>query len=226
MPNTISEIVEATQALVGEVAGIGVQTYGEDVMMKHAIRAFNVLHAKYPWDEYRQWFQLTLDGTTGRVTSNNSFDYVREFGDFLTIQPTGTSHEIALLHNRENPFVLNGSGYPSRYTSVPVTDADWQAKRLQFYPLTSTGTLDICTRVYPAPVDQELEAGSIIHLDKDMVTFATAFQVLAFDDTNSNALDIVRNMLDIRYNDLTANRAAKPMAISGGSGIPTNWTER
>lgn len=226
MPATISDIVVATQSLVGEVAGIGVQTYGEDTMTRNAIRAFNVLHTKYPWDEYRSWIQMTLDGVTGRASTDNLFDYVREFGDFLQICRTGTTGEIPLLHNKENPFVFNGSGYPVRYTSVPVSDANWQKKRLQFYPLTSSGTLDVLVRTYPVKVDTEMDQDTIVYLDKDMLTFATAFQTLAFDDTNANALDVVRNMLDIRFNDLTANRASKPMQVSGSSGVPSNWFER
>lgn len=225
MPVTVNDVVTDAQELVGEVAGIGVQTYGEDIMIKHAIRGFNMLHTKYPWDEYRKWFQLALDGTTGRFTANNSFDNVRDFGDFLIIKPTGQTQEIPVLHHRENPFAFAGSGYPRRYTSVVATDANWQAKRLQFYPVAATGTLDVCCRMYPVAVTAQIIGTTSLHLDRDLLVYATAFQALAMDDTNSNAMDTVRSMLDNRFNDLTVNRASKPMQVSGGNGIPTDWTE-
>lgn len=221
----ISDIVTAAQELMGEVAGVGVQTYGEDITIQHAIRAFNMMHMKYPWDEYIEWKQLILDGVTGRLTTSNDFDYVRDFGDFISVQPTGTTWELSVLGHKENPFALDTGTTVRRYTSIPVTDASYTTKRLQFWPKASTGTLDIQVRVYPKKITEVMDADTVVYLDKDLLVYATTFQHLALDDTNSNALNIVQNMLEVRYNDLTNNRANKPIQISGGSGIPAQWSE-
>lgn len=224
--STVSEIIEAAQKLIGEVAGIGVQTYGESITLDHVKRGFNMMHTKYHWSEYIEWMQLTLDGTTGRLTiPSNNFQFVREFGDFITIQPTGTRYEVPMLAKRENPFTFTNSTYPTRYKSIPVSDADFATKRLQFYPVTCTGTLDIQVRVYPVAFGSEIDSDTEIHLDHDLMTYTAAFQHLAFDDTNQNALNVIQNMMETRYNDLIANRADKPLQVSGGAGIPSTWQE-
>jgi hypothetical protein len=224
MSATLGDILSDAQGLIGEVAGIGVQTYGEGTMLAHAIRAFNLLHSKYQWDEYLSWMQVTLDGTTGRISANNTFDYVKDFGDFLVVQPHGSSWEVPVLAKRENPFCFAGSRI-ARYGSVPASDTAFITKRLQFYPLTTTDTLDILCRVHPVKITDIMTEDTVIHLDRDLVVYGAAFQALAFDDTNANAQSVVQNMLEVRFTDLTGNRAMKPISISGGSGIPTQWSE-
>jgi hypothetical protein len=224
MSVTLSDIISDAQGLVGEVAGIGVQTYGEGLTLAHAIRAFNLLHSKYQWDEYLSWMQVTLDGTTGRISANNTFDYVKDFGDFLVVQPHGKSWEVPVLAKRENPFHFAG-GNLMRYTSVPASDAGFVTKRLQFYPLTTTDTVDILCRVHPVKITEVMTEETVVMLDRDMLVYGTAFQALAFDDTNANAQSVVQNMLEVRFTDLTANRAMKPLSISGGHGIPNSWSE-
>ena len=67
MSATIREIVNQALTVVGEVSGPGVQMYEDDRMKADAVRAFNMMFKKYPWQQYLKWFTVALDGTTGRT---------------------------------------------------------------------------------------------------------------------------------------------------------------
>ena len=67
MSATIREIVNQALTVVGEVSGPGVQMYEDDRMKADAVRAFNMMFKKYPWQQYLKWFTVALDGVSGKT---------------------------------------------------------------------------------------------------------------------------------------------------------------
>ena len=98
MSATIREIVNQALTVVGEVSGPGVQMYEDDRMKADAIRAFNMMFKKYPWQQYLDWFTVTLDGTTGRPNTG-PFNQVLDFEDFIAVHSDGANSPVA---NRSN----------------------------------------------------------------------------------------------------------------------------
>lgn len=223
MSATIREIVDDALTVVGEVSGAGTQTYSEDRMFSDTVRAFNLLFKKYSWEQYRQWFQLTLDGTTGVITTD-AFANVRDFEDFYSVHPDGQQNPLPILPRRLNPFTLTGGNTLQYWGSLPATDAKYPLRRLQFWPKTSVGLINVLARVYPIATGEDWDWEDVMYLDKDMMVNGVAYMTLSSDDLNASAADAQRQMMEMRYKDIIAALADKPIAINGsGANIPTQW---
>jgi hypothetical protein len=222
---SIREIVNDALTVVGEVAGPGVQVYEDDRMKADAVRAFNMMFKKYAWDQYLNWFRVTLDGATGKITTDD-FAQVKDFEDFIAIHRMNESFPLPILPKRQNPSVLTGSRV-LYWTSLIATDPKYELRKLQFYPLTSVGSLDIHAKVYPLkPPAIQFDWADKFFLDKDMLVYATAFMTLSGDDLNAGAADIVRNLMEMKFRDVTGALASHPIPIRGEHTFPMRWTER
>lgn len=230
MSGTIRKIVDDALVIVGEVAGVGVQTYGDDRMFADAIRGFDMMFKKYYWDQFLHWDRLALDGTLGIVTTNDLAG-VRDFEDFSSVHRDNEQPQLPVLARKVNPFASFPSGGSVLcYTSLASTDANFFTRRLQFYPKTATGFVNICSRKYPAlapdgtPGDWDWEDD--MFLDRQLLAYATAFMTLVGDDLNSGAASVIQNLMEGRYKDITGALAGRPLALSPMANIPRRWSER
>jgi hypothetical protein len=132
---------------IGEVAGSGVQEFSDDRMMEDAVRSFNLLFKKRFWEQYIKWYQLTLDGVLGVVTTN-AFEKVLDFEDFAAVFRDGESTPLPKKTFKTNPYLLTGNKV-MYWTGLNALDANYVMKKLQFYPVTATGKVVVAAREYP-----------------------------------------------------------------------------
>lgn len=227
MAKTIREIVTDAQELLGDVPGAGVQTYADDRMMRDCIRAFEMFHKKYPWEQFTSWTKCPLDGTTGKIV-DPIFQHLKDFEDILAVFPEKSNFEIPVLDRRRNPDTLTGSR-GLFWTSLPTIDPDYQYKRIQLIPATSTQSIVVCWRHYPrsfgttgqmSPWDWD----DVMDLDDAMLVHAVAWLTLSSDDINSNSAQDQQNLADDRFNEVTMNLARRKLTPSpSGGGIPNTW---
>lgn len=218
---TIREIVDDAQEIIGEVAGSGTQTYGEDQLMKHAIRCFDFVWKKYPWHQYVEWTEHDLDGVLG-IVDEDAFTHVRDFEDFLAVYPSTSDKELPLLPRSTNPFRLSGSRMLF-WTALPATDDNYATRRLQFWPKTAEGSVNVCARIYPTlPLTWDSE----LFLDKTILVHGTAFMSLSGDDVNPQSAMTQRSLMEDRFNTITGALAGRPIALRGSMGVPTDWYQR
>jgi len=224
---SIREIVNAALTVVGEVTGPGVQMYEDDRMKADAVRAFNMMFKKYSWRQYCKWFTITLNGATGKPVTS-PFEQVKDFEDFLAVHADQSAHPLPILPARINPATMNTSNArPAYWTSLDVTDPDYARKKIQIYPLTSIGIVNVLAKVYPlVPPEVSFDWEQIFYLDTDMLVYATAFMTLSGDDLNAGAADTVRNLMEMKYKDVMSALASHPIPVSGDSSIPFYWHER
>lgn len=224
MSATIREIVDSALTVVGEVSGPGVQMYEDDRMMEDAVRAFNMMFTKYPWQQYLQWFRVQMNGLTGRIIEQ-PFAQVRNFEDFIAVHHDGCSQRLPIAPTRMNPFSLTASGAQAMFwTSLNATDPDYVKRKLLFYPATATGYVNVLARIYPlVPPKIQFDWTDVFYLDKDMLVYATAFMTLSGDDLNAGAADVIRNMMEMKYKDITAALGNHPIPVRSDSSIPFQW---
>lgn len=224
MSGTIRQIVDEATELIGEVSGVGVQQFDDDVLFRHAIRGFNLLFKKEHWANYRQWFTVVLDGTTGVITTD-AFEQVIDFDDFIGVYIAGEKLPLPTLSKNVNPNTITGTRVRC-YTSLPVTDAKYVKRKLQIYPLASTGSLNVHARVYPlVPPALDWAFTDTMHLDKDMLVYATAFMALIGNSLNPDAANVCKELMEMRFTTVTAGLSSQPIPIEGDSQIPNQWTE-
>lgn len=227
MSATIREIVDGALTVVGEVSGAGVQQYEDDRMKADAIRGFNMMFKKYEWQQYMQWSTIVLDGVLG-IPTTGPFAQVKDFEDFVSVHRDGESMRLPILSGRINPSSLAVSGTRVLFwTSMNSVNPLYDLRKLQVYPITSTGNLNVLAKYYPlVPPATQFDWGDRFYLDQDMLTYATAYMTLAMDDLNAGAADVVRNLMEMKYKDVMAALAKHPIPVSGNSTIPNYWAER
>lgn len=224
MSATLSQVVQDALVIIGEVAGAGVQMYGEDRLRADTIRAFDMLFKKNWWDQYLSWDTVILDGATGGITTD-AFANVRDYEDFYSINRAGTSNPLPVLSKRLNPSTLTGSR-AMFWGSLPATHANFLARRIKVYPAASVGSIDVLSRVYPIPNGQEWADSTRIDLDRNMLAYGGAFLTLATDDVNPAGATVAKTMMEMYYKTARNALAGRPMPIEGvTSDIPQNWFE-
>jgi hypothetical protein len=228
MSATVRDIVTDAQSVIGEVAGAGVQAYSDDRMKADAVRGFNMMFKKYRWHQYRKWQNATLDGVTGLVTAASDFSKILDFDDFISIHRDGERKPLPILPVTLNPSTLGISGTRVLYwTGLHSSDANYKKKKLQFYPITATGIVNIQAMVYPLdPFASNWDWTDVMYLDKDLLVYATAFMTLSGDDLSPGAASTVQTLMDMKFSDITKALASHPIPVSGGTDIPYYWQER
>ena len=227
MAKTVREIVTDAQETLGDVPGAGVQTYGDDRMFRDCIRAFNIFHKKYPWDQFMSWSMVGLDGISGKIV-DPVFQHLRDFDDIFSVFPENSNRELPILDRRRNPNTLKGTS-GMFWTALPTIDPDYQFKRIQMIPPTTTGKIVIAWRHYPRSftADGKMQAwdwDDVMDLDDDLLIHAVAWMTLSNDDINSNAAQDQQNLADDRFSEITMGLARRKITPSGsGGGIPYNW---
>lgn len=227
MSATIREIVDAALTVVGEVTGAGVQQYEDDRMFDDAVRGFDMMFRKYEWRQYLSWFTITLDGILG-IPTTDAFRNIKDFEDFVSVFRDGENTPLPIMPVRVNPSSLGLTG--SRvlfWSSMNATNANYAGRKIQFYPATSIGDIQVLAKVYPLTYPAtEFDWEDELHLDKNLLAYATAYMTLSGDDLNAGAADVVRSLMEMTYRDIMAALAKHPIPLSSNSSIPNYWSER
>ena len=219
---TAREIVTGVQTVIGEVAGAGVQLFTEDALLAHLQRTFNLVFIKYPWKRYTASTTITLDGVTGRCTEEKPFEAVRGEEDIIGVYRENEGRQLPMAPARINPKSLGSGNKVMYWTEIPVSEvADFQNKRLQFYPLSSVGFVDVTYRLHPGRFVWE----SKIYIDQDLLEYGTAWQALEDEGTNPAGAGKAQTLFDLRWRDLMKAFGDHPNRIVRGDRIPTQWHE-
>lgn len=198
---TVTNLITKVQHEIGEVAGDSVQIYSEDRILDKLKQCFNLVYTKYGWPHYTEWMELSLDGTTGKITTN-AFQNVKGPEDLLFITRAGENKQLGLLPSDVNPFVLSGTNI-AYMSYLPVTDSDYGNKIIQFWPKTATQDVVVKARIYPTTFNSNTE----LWLDEDMLVYGTSWMILADEGLNPDSVDKNKELFDMRYGDIIASFA-------------------
>jgi len=221
MSVTIQQIVQDALGILGEVSGVGTQLYSEPRMIKDAGRAFNMLFKKHWWRQYTEWFRCTLNGTDGIITTD-AFGQVLDFDDFASVSREGQSASLPTLPEAMNPSIVSGTT-AQFWTSLSVVHPQYNARKIRILPFASVGNIDVKARVHPLTVGQDWANATILHLDRDLLAFGTAFTALSGDDINPQAKTDVQAMMDSKYRDIMNSLANQKTAFAERTTVPNNW---
>lgn len=221
MTVTIREVVDDTLTILGEISGAGVEQYSDDILFNNCIRAFDLLFKKYAWDQYTDWFSLTLDGVTGKVTTA-PFTNVRDAEDIISVRRDKSTTSLPILGQRLNPYSITGAT-PLFWKTLPVTDPDYKLKRFKIYPITATGIINVQARIYPKAQGVAWDWDDEMQFDLLLLSSATAYQALVSDETNAGAAEAQRLMMEARFADIKGQLADRPISSTSHPDIPNEW---
>lgn len=221
MTYTARDVVSEVERLVGEAAGAGVQIHAEDGMLETLNRVARLVMTKYSWDFLIQWHEVTLDGVTGLITSEEEFVDVVGLENFLNIYKEGSEQPIPRISRSANPFKNHGTDIRG-WQELPYTHEFYEGKRLQFYPKTSTATLNIQTRLDPTPFVWD----DVVPFDRDILVAGVAWQVLIGDDLNPGLAEGQKAFMDEKFATIVKALALQPTSSGTLPRIPTDYYTR
>lgn len=174
------------------VTGTSVQVYNEPIINDYIQRGFDHMFTKRFWDHLTTTTFHTLDGTAGVIT--DAISGIENLTDIKWIRcdPYTPDDEIYYFH--DGLFDTDKMGY----SSIEFGNTQYEDKRLQFYPKTSTANIAIRARRKP----DDFQENDIIPFDSlALVHFVTA-SVLAIDGMNPSAQARQDALFDDRYETL------------------------
>lgn len=214
---TKTQLVQDIIASIGEVEGTSVQTYAEprvDVMLE---QIFGIAFRKHWWPQYMVWYERTLDGTLGLVTSN--INTILDIRDIRVIIPAGQEKAIPQLPPFKNPFNITGTR-PRYFESLPVTNASFANKLVQIWPKTATGDIKIHARLYPT-----ITADTVLYLDDKLLVNGAAWLILDDEDINPNAATNRERLFNEIFANIMKDYGELPIEYSAcpNDSYMTNW---
>ena len=201
------------------VAGTGTQIYAEDTLAEMIQHKFDVLFDEAFWPQFSTWYQWTLDGTLGVVTTDLT-DIVKRFEDIQVIFPENSNTAVTKISNlTTNPFELSGTT-PIHYEALGATFTNKTTRVFRVWPLASTGDIIIRVRTKPATFSSTDE----IDFDDQALILGAAFDYLEDDGVNPNATKKFQDLFESRVNQLKDNFNSGPISLDPVTAIPQSFS--
>lgn len=219
MPIQFDKLVQKVIREIGEVEGTSVQTYSEPRVEDKVRQAVRFVMRKYWWDNYMQWFQFSLDGMNGIITDSTGLTNVKDILDVRAVFIDGGNVRVTRIPEGKNPFTITGTKV-IYYDSLPVTDPNYAARKLQFWPKTATDNIVIHARLVPT-----IQNNTVLHLNEDLLTYGAAWLILEDEDLNASAAAKNKTMFDQTFQDLMLAYGDQPIANPYGQRTQDHLTE-
>lgn len=207
------ELLLSVQQDIGLVSGTAVQTYSEPQIYRGLQLMFNMMFRKRFWDHLTDWYQLTLNGTSGLFTTDiNSI--CAGFEDIEQIWTSDFARQIVKPFDTSYKQVNGGAAL---YYTPLIYDADdttnkFAKKVIQFWPITATDTVAMRIRKKPADFTPE----DVVPFPDDIISMGTAWRVLSMDGINPSAAQAAEKMYEILYSDYVANLGTDEIGYGSG----------
>jgi len=218
---TLSDLITGIETELHQVAGPATQIYGQDMLIARINDAFITFFEDKStiWKRFLDFTSYTLDGTTGKATTDVSATY-KEYDHIVAVYPADSDHPLVKWNTRRNPSLISGS------SPVMVKPTSTATKIFQVLPLTATGNVTVLGRVRPAgwPYD---DLDEVVEFDYLAIQHFVVWQELADEGANPSKAEDALNLFKNRWSQLVANQGQEPISYNGGSGqIPTQWRDR
>jgi hypothetical protein len=217
----IGDVVQDALGILGEVTGVGTQLYSEPRMVKDAGRAFNMLFKKHWWKQYTYWVTVPLGGGSGTIAAD-VFMQVIDFDDFAAVHRENQSKGLPTLPEDMNPASLSGTT-AQFWSSLDALDVNYPNRKIRIFPKSAEGKIDVRARYHPLASGSPWSTIQVVHLDRDLLAYGTAYMALSGDDLNPQAKADVQAMMDSRYKDIQNALANQKIAYAERTSVPNNW---
>jgi len=195
------DIVSDVIVELSQVPGIATQIYASGRIMQHVQDAYQLeIDGDIWWPGYMCFVTSTLDGTTGRLTSDlvGPISTIDSYEDVVTVWPSGSNRKLRELPQSINPYTLQ-SGPGPFYLSPDMAVA---ARPFRVWPQNSTGDVVVFGSQHTAlPFDNT----TTVYIDRLLLTYDAAWMYCVDDGTVPAQVQ--------KFQMLAAKRRQQVMAI-------------
>lgn len=207
----MSDLITDVEVALYQNAGPSAQIYTAAVLQQMIQDAFDAIFIKRFWHYFNVREQLTLDGTTGKVTVAPTS--LKFYEDVQYVFCTNSRRPIPVLSSMYN--TLNMAGTTPRFI-----EASGDSKLVKIYPLTSTGTVLLVGRRRPAAYG----TSDTVEFDSTCLKHFTVFRYFADDASNVASMGVHQGLFEARLNELVLADQQFAIALDNrSSSVPTDW---
>lgn len=208
------DLIQQTITDLSMVSGSDVQTYAEDSIAQKLMDAFQLVIVEEWWPDYMQWGQCTLDGVTGRSTTDLP---ITRYSDIRAVYRGNTDEQLKALPSMINPYRIV-STRPLFITADTVV----ANRPFVVWPLNVVETLSIHMRVVPDTFDLDDD----VKMDGLLLRYGAAWMYSEDDATAPGAIGKFQGLFNERLKQMRVNLSNIPLALDYAQN-PTNteWFE-
>lgn len=197
---------------IGLVAGTAVQTYSEPLIYASIQTMFDMMFRKRFWDHLTDWYQFTIDGTTGLLVDD--IDTIcTDFNDISQIWIEDFARPVVKPAAVEHMQVTGSDALyytPLKFNSSPTST--FIKKVIKFWPITSVNLVNMKIRTKP----DDFVPDDIVPFPSDIIAMGAAWNVLESDGINPPAAAKAQQLYDILYRDYIASMSEDVIGHGGG----------
>ena len=214
MSIVVSALVTRVEKRLRIVAGVSAQLYAEDTIAHSIQTSFDRLFKIRWWPMYSDQTTWTLDGTTGRVTTDLTA-LIKTFTDIHRIWYDEDESPLMRLPSDKRPDKVTGT--KARYWE-PLKQTPTRVFRV--LPITTTG--DVHVRYKTKPDDFLIT--DTIYLDPLLLELAAAYEYVVTDGANPGQAEMLLGMLKQHFAVVDAEQDDDYIELVRGLGnIPNVW---
>ena len=223
MPTLVSDIMADVITELSMVTGVSTQIYAAPRIQQHVQDATIMLMDDMWWPQLMQWYSVTPDGITGRITSDLASSLlnhkVTRFQDLEAVYPYTTNKRVTIIPPGQNPFILSGTA-----TAYITPDATYPLRPFSVWPLTAAETLAVHARAYPV---LPLSTTDTVYLDRLLVTYMASYMYAEDDGTNPGQIAKFKAMFEKRLQQVTASWQQQSIRLDPRFPLANDqWSER
>lgn len=226
---TVGDIVTSTITELSQSPGTSTQIYATPRITQYVQDAFDFCFEATWWNAYTGWATGTLDGTTGRLTTDipltglpSTIAFITRYIDIGDTFVGGSNQLIRELPKALNPDTITAStGATPIYKSPDMTNPE---SPIRFFPTNATGTVSMFVRQNPL---HPFALTDLVYLDPLMLSLGAAYMYAADDGTNPGQINKYQSMFMKRLNDMISGEGDVALVLDPRSGTGMNeWWER
>lgn len=214
MSIVVSALVTRIEIRLRIVAGVSAQLYAEDAILHSIQTSFDRLFKIRWWPMYSDLSTWTLDGTTGKVTTDLE-SLVKAFTDIHRIWYDENEKPLMRLPSDKRPDKVVGT---QACYWAPLKQEPTRVFRV--LPVTTTGDVHVAYRTKP----DDFEITDIIYLDPLLLELAAAYEYAVTDGANPGQAEMLLGMLKQHYTVVDGEQDDDYIELVRGQGnIPSEW---
>jgi hypothetical protein len=208
---TLSTLITRVQELLSLAGGLGVQTYAQPKIVQFIQMAYTDLADRRFWNDYTQTVTYTLDGSTGKVTTDLT-NIIKSFRDIQYVWYGDYASPLPRAPNNRAPDIIR---------QLSFTSSGDPACPFKIMPVDNTGEVHVRYRSKATVPFTELDN---VPMDEELLIRYAALLYLSFDNTNQAAITIINKMYVERLNELEKleNNHSKNLYSSSNQTV-TEW---
>lgn len=219
MAVTVTDIVNQVIVELSQTPGLSTQIYASPRIQQLVEDAILLVTEEYWWPSLMQWYQVTIDGVTGKPTSDltNSSGSITRFEDIYAIYIGGSNRKLRTLGNDQNPYNLTG-------TTTLYIEADVPSLRpFKVWPQTATDAVVVRGRISNVlPISNQ----TIVLLDKLLIAYTATYMYAEDDATAPGAIAKFKDLAQKRLDQLMTAQQNAPIELDGRYPTSTDqWYE-